>query len=188
MAKHRALTLLAVAYFLAVGASVVLDLEPGSLASSPSRLADGEVWRLATSALIVDGRLPLVQVALAAAASFAVIRAFGAVAWWGAVLTAHVGSALVTYALIGLFDLLGAGSAERAAGDLDYGVSIVITGSLGALFAGSWRHGRRDVAGVAVLGLLAFLPLSLDWYGLEHPLGFLFGALFIAWWERRKTV
>ena len=177
---------LALVYFLAVAVGVVFDLEPGALGSSPARLADGEVWRLLTSALVVDGRLPLAQVALAAVTAFAVIRTAGALAWWGAVVSAHVGSALVTYAVVGLFDALGARGAERVGHELDYGVSIVITGSLGALFAHAWRHGRREVAALAGLGLLAFLPLSLDWYGIEHPLGFAFGAGFLAWWERRN--
>ena len=168
---------------MAIG--VVGDLEPGGLASSPSRLADGQVWRLVTSALVVEGRLPLVQVGLAATAAFAVIRACGALAWWGAVASAHVGSALVTYALIGSFDALGARGAERAGDELDYGISVVIAGSLGALLAGAWRRGRRVVAAAAVLGLLAFLPLSLGWYGIKHPLGFAFGAAFMAWRERR---
>ena len=182
---ERALALLALLYFVAVAIGVVAGLDPESLASSPAHLADGQVWRLVTSALVVEGRLPLVQVALAAGAAYAVVLAYGAVAWWGAVLAAHVGSALVIYALIGLFDALGTEGAERVARDPDYGVSIVITGTLGALCAGAWRHGRHELVAAAVLGLLAFIPLSLDWYGIEHPVGFAFGAAFLAWWARR---
>ena len=122
---------------------------------------------------------------MAALAAFAVIRAYGAVAWWGAVISAHVGSALAAYAVIGVFDAFSVESAERVARDLDYGVSVVLTGSLGALFAGALMRGRRAVAVAAALGLVAILPLSLDWYGIEHPLGFAFGAAFMTWWERR---
>jgi len=182
---QRALAALAVAYFAAVALGVVLDLGPEGVASSPAHLADGEAWRLFTSALAVEGRLPLAQVAIAALAAFAVVRRYGPVAWWGAVIAAHVGSALATYALIGIFDALGVESAERISNDLDYGVSVVLTGSLGALFAGAVTRDRRRLAALAALGLLAFLPLSLDWYGLEHPLGFAFGAGFMLWWERR---
>jgi hypothetical protein len=184
---ERGLALLALAYFVAAALGVVLDLDPGELASSPGRLVDGEAWRLLTSALVVEGRLPLVQIGLAAAAAFAVVRAHGAIAWWGAVVAAHVGSALVTYGVIGIFDALGTRGAERVVDEPDYGVSIVITGSLGALFAGAWRRRRRDVAALALLGLLAFFPLSLDWYGIEHPLGFALGAGFLAGWERRAA-
>jgi hypothetical protein len=182
---ERALSLLAAAYFAAVVLGVVVDYGPGSLASSPAHLADGQAWRLFTSALAVEGRLPLAQVAIAALAAFAVIRFYGAVAWWGAVIAAHVGSALVVYALIGTFDALSVESAERVGGDLDYGVSVVLTGSLGALFAGALVRGRRELAAAAALGVVVILPLSLDWYGIEHPLGFAFGAAFMVWWERR---
>lgn len=190
MPRSRAemgLLALAIAYFAAVVLGVFLDYEPGSLASSPDHLFDGEVWRLLTSALAVEGRLPLVQVAIAALAAFGVIRIWGAIAWWGAVLTAHIGSAVVVYTVIGILDALGVESAERASRELDYGVSIVLTGSLGALFATGLRRRHRQLAIVAAAGVIAFIPLSLDWYGAEHPLGFLFGALFIAWWARRGT-
>ena len=182
---ERALSLLALSYFAAVALGVVLDLGPEGVASSPAHLADGEAWLLFTSALAVEGRLPLAQVAVAALAAFAVIRVYGAVPWWGAVIAAHVGSALAAYAVIGVFDAFSVESAERVGRDLDYGVSVVLTGSLGALFGGAVMRGRRDVAVAAALGLAAILPLSLDWYGIEHPLGFAFGAGFMVWWERR---
>jgi hypothetical protein len=184
-ALDRALTGLAVAYFAAVTVGVVARYERRTLASSPDDLAGGEAWRLLTSALTVQGRLPLAQVAMAALVAFVVVRALGALAWWGAALSAHVGSALVAYAFIGIADVLGDEGAEQVGDDLDYGVSVVLAGSLGALFATSLRHGRRGVAAVCALALVAFIPLSLSWYGIEHPLGFAFGAAFTAWWERR---
>jgi hypothetical protein len=184
---ERALSLLALAYFVAVAVGVVVDFAPESLASSPAHLTAGEAWRLLTSALAVDSPFPLAQVALAAAAAFAVIRAYGAVVWWGAVIAAHVGSALVAYALIGIFDALSVESARHVGRDPDYGVSVVLTGSLGALFAGALLHGRRGIAIAVALGVVALVPVSLDWYGIEHPLGFAFGAAFMMWWERRGS-
>jgi hypothetical protein len=183
----RWLDAFAIAYFAAVVVGVLVDYGTDALASSPAFVAHGELWRLLTSALIVEGDLPLLQVAIAGLAAFTVIRTFGAVVWWGAVICAHLGSALVIYGVIGALDALGAESAERVADDLDYGVSVVLTGSLGALFAGALGRGRRDVAVLALAGLLVFLPLSLDWYGVEHPLGFAFGAAFMAWWQRRDA-
>jgi hypothetical protein len=183
---ERVLLVLAVAYFAAVVVGVFVDYDPPALASSPSSLVNGEVWRLLTSGLAVEGRFPLFQIAVAALASFEVIRLWGPIAWWGVVLSAHVGSALVAYALIGIFDALGTESAEKVTNDLDYGVSIVVTGSLGALFATAFIRGHRRLVLLSLLGVIAVVPLTLDWYGIEHPLGFAFGAAFIVWWDRRE--
>ena len=181
---ERALAVLAIVYFAAVTLGVVLDLGPEGVASSPAHLADGKAWRLFTRALAVEGRLPLAQVAIAALAAFAVVRR-SARSPGGARSSPPTSAALAAYALIGIFDAMSVESAERISNDLDYGVSVVLAGSLGAVFAGAVTRDRRRLAALAALGLLAFLPLSLDWYGLEHPLGFAFGAGFMLWWERR---
>ena len=52
-----------------------------------------------------------------------------------AALSAHVVSPLFAYGMIGLAVGLGSIRRERAADDPDYGVSCVLAGSLGALFA-----------------------------------------------------
>ena len=132
-------------------------------------MADGELWRLLSSGLVVDG-LAAPQIALTAIAAFAVIRLQGAPIWWAAVLVGHVGSALITYAIIGIAILLGSSGAEAAADDPDFGISCVLGATLGALFASGWRV-------VGAIGFVLLLPFSLDWYGPEHPLSFVLGAL-----------
>ena len=142
-----------------------------SLQASADLVADGEVWRLFTSALVVDG-VAAPQIALTALAAFAVIRLQGAAVWWAVVLVGHVGSALIAYAIIGIAILLGSGGAEAAANDPDFGISCVLGASLGALFASGWRV-------VGAVGFVLLLPFSLDWYGPEHPLSFVLGALVV---------
>jgi hypothetical protein len=177
---ERAAALLAAAYFALVALDVVLAGDglwtPHELAASPSRLGGGDLPRLLSSALVVEGAWPLAQVAAAALAAVAVVRRHGAWAWWGTALSAQVGSALVVYAAVAL----AAAGVDR---DLDYGVSVVLTGSLGALFAGALLGGERGLAALCALALAAFVPFSLSWYGLEHPLGFGFGAAFLLAWE-----
>jgi hypothetical protein len=120
------------------------------------------------------------QIALTALAAFAVIRLEGPVVWWAAALVGHVGSALITYAIIGVAIALGSGGAEAAADDPDFGISCVLGASLGALFAAGLRRRDRVLVASGAAGFVLLLPFSLDWYGPEHPLSFALGALVVA--------
>ncbi|ADB50941.1 hypothetical protein [Conexibacter woesei] len=177
MTLQRSLLALALAWLAAVAAIQLLGLgvTPAEVGSSPDALVSGHVWRMLSSSLIVDDDLPLVQLALLAAATAAVLLRYGAVVWWVAALVGHVGSALLTYALLGAAIALGSGSAERTADDWDYGISCVFSAQLGVLCAGGVRRLREgrgdwlDVAAVATTaGALVVFLTDLDWYGTEH--------------------
>jgi len=182
---------LALLYFVAVVVLTILErsgeIGLAGLKSSADQVADGELWRLFTSALVVDGS-PVPQIVLTGGAAAAVIRLGGAALWWCAALAAHVGSALLAYAIIGVAVALGSGGAEAAADDPDFGISCVLGGTLGALFAIGYR--RRDTAIVAIglVGLVVLVPFSFDWYGPEHPLSFFIGAVVALWWLGRDSV
>jgi MYXO-CTERM domain-containing protein len=120
----------------------------------------------------VDG-WPAPQIALTALVSFLVIRLNGPGVWWAAVLVGHVGSALLAYAIVGVAIVLGSSGAEAAADDPDFGISCVLGASLGALYASGWRV-------VGAIGFVLMLPFSIDWYGPEHPLSFVLGAVVVA--------
>jgi hypothetical protein len=138
------------------------------------------LWRLLTSGLVVEG-VAAPQIALTALVSFAVIRLQGAAVWWAASLVGHVGSALITYAIIGIAILLGSSSAEAAADNPDFGISCVLGASLGALFASGYRL-------IGAISFVLLLPFSVDWYGPEHPLSFALGALVVARIGRRPRL
>ena len=152
--------------------------DTSDLQSSADQVADGELWRLFSSGLVVDG-VAAPQIALTALAAFAVIRLQGPAVWWAAVLVGHVGSALLAYAIVGVAMALGSGGAEAAANDPDFGISCVLGASLGALFASGWRV-------VGAVGFVLLLPFSLDWYGPEHPLSFVLGAAVVAGADRLR--
>ena len=113
------------------------------------------------------------QIVLTALAAFFVVRLRGPLVWWAAVLVGHVGSALLSYALIAI------AAPGGAADDPDFGISCVLGASLGALFASGWRL-------VGALGFLALLPFSIDWYGPEHPFSFVLGALVVGAADRMR--
>jgi hypothetical protein len=168
----------AAVYFVAV-AVLTATVDTSSLRSSADQVGDGELWRLFTSGLVVEGPAAP-QIALTAIASLLVIRLVGALVWWAAVLVGHVGSALVAYGIVGLAAELGSGGADAAGDDDDFGISCVLGATLGALFAAGLQ--RRDplLVWTGVVGFLALMPFSIDWYGPEHPLSFVLGAAVVA--------
>jgi hypothetical protein len=144
--------------------------------SSVDELADGNLLGLFTSALPVEGPLPVLQIAAAALAAAAVIHRAGAVVWCSAALVGHVGSALLTYGIVGLASALGSTSAENASNDADYGISAVLAASLGALLASGLRAGDRLLIALGVVAFVALVPFSIGWLDLEHLFAFGLGA------------
>jgi hypothetical protein len=175
---------LAVLYFVAVIVFTILErsgtVAVGDVQASADLVADGEVWRLLSSGLVVEGFV-VPQIALAALAAGIVIRLEGAVLWWCAALVGHVGSALLAYAIIGLAIALGSGGAEAAADDPDFGISCVLGATLGAIFAIGYRRKDTPLVAIGLIGGIVLLPFSLDWYGPEHPLSFMLGAAVVVW-------
>jgi hypothetical protein len=179
----RALTSAAVAYFAAVIAITILvrsgDLSASEIDSSADGLVDGRVLRLLSSGITVAGPLAVWQILLCAFVAAVVIQREGAAVWWVAALAGHVGSALISYAIIGLAWGLDSGSAEDAANDPDYGISAVLGASLGALFASGLRAGDRMITGFGIAGFVGLLPFSVGWLDIEHPLAFGLGAAVV---------
>ena len=154
--------LAALVYFAVAAVGIVAP-------ASADAVAHGQVWLLLTSALAAQGPLAHLQVALTAACAALVIDRLGAAAWWRAALAGHVGSALIVYALIVL------AGAHEAASTPDYGVSCVFGASLGALLTVR----ERPATLLAVAGMLALVPLSLSWLGLEHLVAVALGAFSV---------
>ena len=155
-----------------------------SLASSPGGVADGGLMPLLTSGLVVDGAA-WPQIALVAIVLLAAVRRLGAVRLWAAALAAHVGGTLAAYAGIGLLSIVEPRLTREVVHAPDYGVSVVLTGELGALAAWSRRR-ALIVAGpliLAVSGIAAAIvagtvnPFVLA--NAEHPAGFGLGALAV---------
>jgi hypothetical protein len=184
-ALDRLLLAAAIAWLAAVALIEVVDpgLDPADVGSSPDAVAAGRLWRLLTSALIVEAGVPWLQIAVLAAVTALVLVLHGPIVWWLAALIGHVGSALLAYALIAVADALGSASAERVEDDWDYGISCVLAAVCGVLFAGGMSRLRRgrggglDVALVVAtsLGLVGWL-VTIDWYGVEHLFAFALGA------------
>jgi len=181
----RALAVLAVAWVVAVAVIEAGDvLDPAAVASSPDAVADGALWRLPASGLVVDPPAAFAQLAVVALVTALVLVRDGGVTWWLAALAGHVGSALVAYAVLAVADALGSASAERFTDEPDYGVSCVLCALNGVAFAGAARRIRARRAGAidwlvaagTAVATVVWLA-TLDWYGVEHLYAFGIGAL-----------
>ena len=155
-----------------------------SLSASPDAVAHGRVWLMLTSGLVVEGVVWAQLAVLAAVLGLALWR-FGALRLWAVALAAHVGSALLAYAAVGVLWLVDASLVDVR--EPDYGISAVMAGELGALAAGG---GRRTALLVGVLALAGFgigLADASNWpANAEHLLGFAIGALTILLLDRRR--
>ncbi|UGS33951.1 hypothetical protein [Capillimicrobium parvum] len=153
------------------------------LAASPDAVAHGRVWTMLSSGLVVEG-LASVQVAVLAAVLGLALWRFGALRLWAVAIAAHLGSALLAYAAVGVLWLVDASLVDVR--EPDYGISAVMAGELGALAAGG---GRRTALLVGLLALAGFgigLADASTLANAEHLLAFAIGALTIVLLDRRR--
>ena len=149
---------------------------------TPDRLAHGKVWLFVTSALVANGP-PLPQLAGLIPTLIAAQRRLGARFTTALMVLAHVGATLAAYGLLQVLTGDADGAHNR---NLDYGVSAVWLGALGALWAYALRPARSGhrvarvaaVAGPIALGLsIALFPLLA---ATEHGLAFVIGAAAVS--------
>ena len=117
----------------------------------------------------------------------------GATTFWIVAAVSHIGATLMAYAGVGLLWLTARSGVEGVVDNLDYGVSAVWMGVLGALWVGSLqllRDGEGDRLDpalafacqiVAAIGFAFFSLLA----GSEHLIAFGLGAL-VAWLRIRR--
>lgn len=185
----------AAAWLLCVAAievSRAVDGRPSvhDLAATPAGVAAGRAWQLLSSGLLVSG-IPVIQLIGAAIVVAATIRLLGALGFCAAALVAHVGSALVVYAAVGVLWLLARPHAHGLIHREDFGISCVWLGALGALAgrALARRRVRRRLALLA-LGLPAVALVLVPTGRLappEHAAAWLLGAATFVALSRRRS-
>lgn len=185
----RLLIALAGLYLLAVS----FGIAGSGLHASADRVGDGDLWLLLTSALSVVPELSVAQMILLTASILVVIWRNGPKLWWCVALAGHIGAALLSYGAIGLAVAIGSGSADAAAGQSDYGVSIVLAATLGAMTASgfavpSTSRTREDktVIVLGLLGLAGMAAFSVGWYDIQHVIGYGIGFVLAGWLIERR--
>ena len=180
----RALGASSVCAYVGVLIGVAIDhrIHGSALASSPDGVAAGRLIPLLTSGIVVDGPV-WPQIALLAAVLIVALRRLGAVRLWSAAVSAHVGATLLAYAVIGVVWIVDPPLVGPVTGAPDFGISVVLTGELGALLAAS-RNRTLMRAGCLVLAVPVVVALAvaravdpLVLACAEHAAGFWLGAL-----------
>lgn len=161
-----------------------------SFALTPDRLGEGKIWLFVSSALIANGP-PLPQIAWLIPTVAVAQRRLGAGVTSALMAAAHVGATLLAYGGLQLFTGDADGAHNR---ELDYGISAVWLGLLGAIWATAVPAARRRAPiAVTLIALgLAALAASIALFPLlaatEHGLAFALGASVVALRNRAEPL
>ena len=151
--------------------------------ASATKIASGQVWVLAASALIVD-RPVLIGLAAFGLLAVATLQLCGARTFWLAAAVGHAGSTLLVYAIIGSTQLVDPEAFASAAIRPDFGVSAIQGAWVGAITATALSRAGTDhrdrglvAAGVcAVAGVGWWLHPDPSILTTEHLFAFLIGC------------
>ncbi len=152
-----------------------------ALASSPDQLAEGHVWLLATSGIVLEGPLVAGMLGFAALAVTALLVCPPRVLFLSALL-GHVCSTVLAYLGLGLVRVFEPEAFRFFVTAPDYGVSAIAAAWLGAVAAITWTR-RRGRAGrlftvIFVVAVTAFgwsLRRDLNALDSEHVIAFAIG-------------
>jgi hypothetical protein len=133
-----ALTLLGVVTLTTAAAISGFGPSAAELSFSPHRLAQGRVWLLPVSALLVD-RPILLSLASFALLAFVTMAVCGRVVFWRSAICGHIGSTLTVYLFIALSRSVDPGAFGSTLNARDYGVSAISSAWLGSTATTAWR-------------------------------------------------
>lgn len=153
-----------------------------ALSFSPNRLAQGHLWLLLASGLVVD-RPVFLSLASFAVLAFVTLAICGRQIFWRAAIYGHVGSTLIVYAFIAVARDVHPGVFSSALNARDYGVSAISSAWLAATATTAWRlrPGRRpERAGIVIVcGAIALFAYMIrrdtSVLSSEHLVAFFLG-------------
>jgi hypothetical protein len=162
-----------------------------ALAATPARVAQGQVWRLLTSGLVVQRPIVLSLVSFVLLAVLVVVIC-GPRLLWLVMILGHVCSTLVAYGLLPAVSLVDHAAYTAVVQAPDYGVSAIAAAWLGAVACTAWMHRGSSARGkaavllsCAAVAVFAFLverhvQRHLTFLDSEHVFAFAVGVLAVA--------
>ncbi len=164
------------------------DLSLALFAASAAKVADGEIWLLPTSALIVDRPVYVGLVAFGLL-GFAALRICGPRVFWVLAAVGHIGSTLAVYAIIWASRLTDPDVFTSAFARQDFGVSAIQAAWVGGIAATAWRWAGRDRRNRVFVGVGVCALAGVGWWlhpdpsilTVEHLFAFLIGCAAVSW-------
>ena len=133
-----------------------------AIASSPRRIAEGQLWRLLTCAFVVQRPLVASVLALVGLTLLtAVLCGFRLL--WVTAFAGHVGSTLLAYTTLGLYRLAEPHAFQGLLSRPDYGVSAISAAWLGAVAAAGWTRRGQTLEGRAAIALVCAAIALFAW-------------------------
>lgn len=168
----------------------------GSLSASPQRIAHGKLWLLVTNAGLVQRPVALSLFAFVVLIFFTPYYC-GTRVFVIAAVVGHVGSTLLSYALVGSVHLVDAHAVRDVVAYPDYGVSAIQAAWIGAIAATAWRrHPMIRSRLLVVAGCLAVTAIAvsvrsdLTLLDTDHVFAFAIGAAALSsrpWGSRSRS-
>ena len=172
----------------------------GSVAASPEQIAEGRVWLLVTSGLLVQQPIVVSLVSFVALAVFVFVICGVRVLWLSA-LVGHVLSTVIAYALLAAVRSTDHDVFQGLLSAPDYGVSAIAAAWLGAIAYTMWGRRGSSLRGRAAIVLSCVAVALFAWMmqrhaqrhltflDSEHAFAFVLGILVVRnRWPSRATL
>jgi len=164
------------------------DVPLAIFAASAAKVAEGEIWLLPTSALVVDRPVYVGLVAFGLL-GFAALRICGTRVFWVVAVVGHIGSTLAVYAIIWASRLTDPDVFTGAFARQDFGVSAMQAAWVGAIAATAWRRAGADPRARLFVGAGVCALAGVGWWlhpdpsilTTEHLFAFLIGGTAVSW-------
>jgi hypothetical protein len=142
-------------------------LPTSTVAASPARVAEGRVWLLVTSGLLVQRPVVLSLVSFVVLAVLVLVVCGPRVLWIGAIL-GHVCSTVIAYGLLAGMRLADPTAYSSLLTSPDYGVSAIAAAWLGSIACTTWQQRGSSFRGKAAIALSCAAVTLFAWMVQRH--------------------
>ena len=164
------------------------DFPLSIFAASAAKVADGELWLLPASALVVDRPVYIGLVAFGLL-GLAALSICGTRLFWVLAVVGHIGSTVVVYAIIWASRMTDPDVFSSAFVRQDFGVSAIQAAWVGGIAVTAWGRAGADSRARLLVGVGVCALAGVGWWlhpdpsilTTEHLFAFLIGCAAVSW-------